>query len=54
MSDISLIENWEDYEPDETEKQMREREIRDRLRVARRKETIPAMVKRYKDYGVDI
>lgn len=54
MSDISLIENWEDDEPDEIELTLREQEIRDRLRVARRKETIPAMIERFKEYGVDI
>lgn len=43
-------EMWEEIEVTESEKQMREREIRSRIHQARQKETIPAMIERYKQY----
>lgn len=49
-----FIEGPDDEEITESEQKMREREIRERYRYAKSRETIPAMIKRYKDYGVDI
>lgn len=49
-----FLESPDDDEITETEQKMREREIRERYRYAKARETIPAMIKRYKDYGQPI